>query len=49
MLIGSFRIDAGIFVFFLNSRFRLLFAGNIKCRRISLEFISWVPHLSFER
>ena len=25
------------------------FAENVKCRRISLELISWGPHSSFER
>ena len=39
----------------MNSRFFKLcrrlfqFAENVKCRRISLELISWRPHLSLER
>ena len=57
--LGSFSIDDGNgsenVSFKMNSRFfqslsRLFqFAENGKCRRISLELISWGPHSSLER
>ena len=56
--LGSFRINDGDggenVTFKMNSRFfqtlsRLFqFLENVKCRRISLELISWRPHSSFE-
>ena len=58
-LIGSFSIDDAEgnenVTFKMNSRFfktlsRLFqIAGNVKCRRISLKWISWGPHSSFKR
>ena len=60
MIEGSFSIDGGdgseTFTFKMNSPaiFQTLsrlfqFPENVKCRRISLELISWGPHSSFGR
>ena len=60
-LLGSFHIDdyngdgSEKFNFKMNSSFSqtlpriFQFAKKVKCRRISLELISWEPHSSWER
>ena len=57
--IGSFSIDDGNgrenvsfkkeFPFFQSLSRLFQFAENDKCRRISMELISWGPHSSLER